>query len=130
MSKRVALPIQAAIVAPGYTWRLDLDLMFDGDRPDDWPLWTIRMHVWSRRGPLFTLAPGDGVTFEEVEFLPGADEALVIPVIRMTGQQTALLTTSCAAQYLIDVTPPGGDVEGYFSGSFTIVPGPPLEMIQ
>ncbi|NKW09939.1 hypothetical protein HGG76_11550 [Ochrobactrum tritici] len=38
MSKRVALPIQAAIVAPGYTWRLDLDLMFDGDRPDDWPL--------------------------------------------------------------------------------------------
>jgi len=129
MSRRAALPVEAVSITPGYSWRLDLDILFAGERPNDWPEWTVRMHVWNDCGSIrFTLQNGSGVTVEEVADLPGADAPVMIPVIRLTGQQTKGFKTT-PVNYLIDLTAPGGDAEDYFFGTFQVVPGPPLELI-
>lgn len=130
MSRRAALPPEAMKITPGYSWRLDLDVAFDGVRPDDWPNWIVRMHIWTDCGLRLALRPAMGVTFEGVEDLPGASEPVTIPVIRLTSEQTsAMATRNSAINYLIDLQAPDGDAEDYFAGLLTFAGGPPLEML-
>ncbi|PWE52246.1 hypothetical protein DEM27_31865 [Metarhizobium album] len=124
---RAALPTEAVRFTPGYSWRLDLDIRFDGERPDDWPAWTIRMHIWTA-GQAFTLTNDAGVTFEEIAGLPGG--AAVIPVIVMSVAQTeALRDVTAPIQYLIDLKAPEGEAEDYFAGALAKQPGPPAELL-
>ncbi len=130
MSQRASFPQEAVTVTPGYSWRLDLDLKFDGERPADWPDWTIRMHFWDGAGPRLTLTNGSGVTFEEADDLPGATAPVVIPVIRLSEAQTASFSRSTAISYLVDVAAPGADAEDLFHGHVTVAISPPAEMLQ
>lgn len=129
MALRAALPDAATTITPGYSWRLDLDILFNGERPDDWPLWTVRMHVWSDC-LRFSLTPGEGVTFEEVEGLAGASTPQVIPVVEMTEAQTLALRGERSIHYVIDLAPPDGDAEDYFAGSIKTVFSPPAELLR
>lgn len=128
MAQRASLPTAAATITPGYSWRLDLDVQFDGERPADWTLWTIRMHIWSD-SVRFTLTNGDGVSFEPVEDLPGATGPIVIPVIIMSEARTESLRGLRMIQYVIDLKAPAGDAEDYFAGPLVAVHSPPAEML-
>lgn len=128
MTLRASLPVEAVTITPGYSWRLDLDILFDKQRPDDWPDWDVRMHVWGD-GVSFTLSPGNGVRFDEVDGLDGAEEPHVIPIIEMTAQQTESLRKAGNLKYLIDVTPPGGVREDYFAGPLKVQFAPPRELL-
>lgn len=129
MALRAALPVEAMTITPGYSWRLDLDVLFDKERPDDWPDWIVRMHIWGD-GTAFTLIPGSGVRFSEVDGLEGADGPHVIPIIEMTAQQTEGLRASANLKYLIDLTAPGGEPEDYFSGPLKLLYAPPMELLR
>lgn len=128
MAIRAALPAEAVTITPGYSWRLDLDVLFDGERPNDWPEWNVRVHIWGD-GVAFTLVPGSGVRFDEVDGLDGEEGPHVIPIIEMTAQQTEALRTGGNFKYLIDMTPPGGVAEDYFSGPVKVLYAPPSELL-
>lgn len=130
MSQRASLPSEAVTITPGYTWRLDLDVAFDGERPTDWPDWQVRMHFWAPTGPLFTLTNGSGVSFDSVDDLPDATGPVTLPVIEMTAAQTEQMRGLELVQYLIDLKAPAGDAEDYFTGPIRVVPSPPAEMLQ
>lgn len=129
MALRAALPIEAVTITPGYSWRLDLDVLFDRERPDDWPEWAVRMHVWGD-GTAFSLTPGSGVRFEPIAGLEGADEPQIIPVIEMAAAQTESLRGRKDLQYLIDLAAPGGEPEDYFSGPIKLLYAPPSELLR
>lgn len=128
MALRAALPVEAVTITPGYSWRLDLDVLFDKERPADWPDWIVRMHVWGEE-IAFTLAPGCGVRFDAVDNLDGAEGPHVIPIIEMTAQQTESLRGHTGLQYLIDLTAPGGEAEDYFAGPLKTIYAPPSELL-
>jgi hypothetical protein len=128
MAQRAALPQAAVTITPGYSWQLDLDIAFDGERPDDWDQWVVRMHVYSET-VRFTLKPGDGVTFEAVPDLPNASAPVVIPIIRMSAARTESLRDAKLIHYTIDLKAPGDEAEDYFAGSLSRVPGPPAELL-
>lgn len=123
---RVALPAEAMRITPGYGWHIDLDIKFDGARPTDWQLWTIRMHVWGDKTQL-SLRPGEGVSFEAVDL--GEAGSPVVPVIRMTAAQTEMLREAGALHYIIDVKAPGGEAEDLFGGAMQRLPAPPRDLI-
>lgn len=123
---RAALPTEAMRITPSYSWRLDLDIKFSGDRPNDWPNWSVRMHVWSDDFG-FSLRPGSGVSFETVDL--ASDGEFVIPVIRLTPEQTEAMRGLSGLRYLIDLSEPGGDPEDYFTGPLPVVPGPPRSLL-
>lgn len=126
MAIRAALPIEAVTITPGYGWRLDLDVMFDGERPEDWQAWTVRALIWGEDVSI-KLTPGDGVTFEVVPEIEGSP---VLPVIQLTGDQTDGLRGCQSLQYVIDMAPPGDDPVDYFAGPMRTVFGPPLGMVR
>lgn len=128
VANRAALPDQAVNFTPGYTWRLDLDIKFDGERPIDWPEWNIRMHIWAGN-VRFTLTNGNGVTFESVTVDDTGNE-FIIPIIRMSAEQTASLAPVNNINYVIDMRAPGGESEDYFAGIMDKSIGPPLEMLE
>lgn len=128
MAMRTALPAEAVTITPGYSWRLDLDILFDGERPTDWPDWIVRMHIWSDTLRM-TLSPGNGVQFIAVEGLPKLSAAHVIPVIELTAAQTAHCGQAGRLSYLIDLTAPEGETEDYFFGYITKLPAPPAELL-
>lgn len=128
MSQRAALPDAAMTVTPGYSWRLDLDVMFNGVRPDDWQDWGVRMHVWGDCAA-FSLTVGDGVSFVEVADLHDATSPHVIPVIQMTPSRTAMLRDAQAINYVIDLQAPGGEPEDYFAGRIKTAFGPPQGLL-
>lgn len=128
MARRVALPSAVVEVTPGYSWRLDLDVLFDGQRPADWPSWNVRMHVWSDK-IRFTLANGAGVAFEPIDDAPGAAGPVVVPVITMDAGRTESLRGERQINYLIDLEAPDGDAEDYFSGLLTILLSPHPELL-
>src|SRR5690606_13825335 len=115
-------------VTPGYLGRLDMDILFDGERPSDWSEWTIRMHVWSDDVEI-KLTNGDGVRFEEVDGLEGASAPVMIPVLEMDEPTTERLRNKRVVQYLIDLAAPGGAAEDYFAGSMRVVFSPPERML-
>jgi len=128
MSQRAAIPDAAMTITPGYSWRLDLDVMFNGVRPDDWPDWCVRMHVWGGC-QAFSLTVGDGVRFAEVPDLHEADAPHVIPVIEMSAARTSMLRDVPAITYVIDLQAPGGEPEDYFAGQIKTVFAPPPELL-
>lgn len=127
MSHRAALPEAAVTISPGYSWRIDLDVKFDGVRPADWSAWEIRMHVWCGAVE-FSLTSSNGVTIESIDV---GDGVLVdIPVIRMTAAQTESLRNGRdAIQYVIDFKAPGGEVEDYFAGNMKRIFSPPAGLL-
>lgn len=129
MAPRAALPETAMTITPGYQWRLDLDIEFHDGRPNDWPSWGVRMHVWGD-GVQFSLSPGNGVRFEEVAGLDGADGPHTIPVIEMTAEQTESLRGCKAISYVIDLQEPGGVPVDYFAGTIRKTFSPPPELLR
>lgn len=125
MAERVALPQAAMTITPGYSWRLELDVKFDGERPSDWPEWSARMHIWGG-GFQQTLKPGAGVSFEEVA-LPGGNATCVVFV--MDGQQTEAMRDVPIINYLIDLQAPQGEAEDYFAGQIKKLTAPPEGML-
>lgn len=121
---RVPLPTEATVITPGYSWAIDLDVLFDGQRPVDWTSWTIRMHVWSEQSRV-TVTNGAGVSF-------GVVNGIMMPTVRLTGEQTNLFRNSNLIQYVVDFTSPTGvgDAEDYFAGVITKAIAPPQEMLQ
>lgn len=129
-AQRAAFPAAIMTVSPGYPWQLVLDVKFDGERPTDWPLWRIRMHVWADDFVGFSITTGHGISIEPVT-LPGEQASVEIPVIRMTGAQTeSLRLLKSAPLYTIDLQPPGGEVEDYFAGNISRSFSPPIERLQ
>lgn len=126
MAIRVALPIEAVTITPGYSWRLDLDVMFDGERPDDWPNWTVRALIWGDTASL-KLTPGNGISFEAVPEIEGAP---IIPIIRLSADQTDGLRGCQALQYIIDLAPEGEDPVDYFAGPMAVNFGAPVGMAR
>jgi hypothetical protein len=114
-------------ITPGYSWRIDLDVRFDGVRPPDWPDWVVRMHVWGSDLRL-SLTPGAGVTYEPVDDIAGETSPITMPVIRMTAAQTETFRQANGIQYVIDLKAPGGEAEDYFAGALGRLPGPPTGM--
>lgn len=129
MALRASLPAEAVTITPGYTWRLDLDITFNGERPTDWPDWILRMHVWGD-GVAFKLEPGDGVWFEQVPDIVDAGSPAIVPIIEMSAARTELLRDGRNLHYLIDMTAPGGVSEDYFSGPLKVLYAPPRELIE
>jgi hypothetical protein len=129
MTYRAALPQEAATITPGYSWQIVLDVLFDGERPQDWEMWEIRMHVWTDEVS-FKLTPGDGVSFEPIEDLEGETFPRILPVITMTAQQTEVLRGAKPAHYVIDFKAPGGERDDYFAGPLSRVFAPPSGMLQ
>lgn len=127
MSQRASLPQEAMSITPGYSWRIDLDVKFDGERPTDWPDWTVRLHIWGGEFQK-TLTNGSGVTYESTDI--GGVEA-VVPVITLTGAETAeMAAVTDVIYYLVDIRAPAGEAEDYFAGSFKRLPGPPVGMLS
>ena len=129
MSYRAALPQEAATITPGYSWQIILDVLFDGERPQDWQFWDVRMHVWSDDFR-FTLSPGAGVSFEPVDDLEGETFPRIVPVLTMTEAQTNLARGTKPTHYLIDFKAPGGLREDYFAGPLSRIFAPPAEMLS
>lgn len=127
VANRAELPEQAVTFTPGYSWSLEMDVKFDGERPIDWPDWIIRMHIWAGTHRL-TLINDNGVTFEEVSI--SETEDAIIPVIRMTADQTATFASVNNIHYVIDMKAPDADAEDYFAGIMSKSFGPPLEMLE
>lgn len=125
---RVPLPAEVTQFAPGYEWRVDLDIAFAGERPDDWPDWTVRMHVWVG-DVAFTLDAEDGVTIEPVEGLPGTEGPVDIPVIRMSAARTETLRGRSSANYVIEITAPDDEPEDLLAGVLVEIVSPPPELL-
>lgn len=124
MAIRAALPIEAVTITPGYSWRLDLDVMFDAERPEDWPNWHVRARIWSETVQI-SLTPGNGISFEAVPEIEGVP---VIPIIRLSAAQTDDLRGCQALQYVIDMAPAGAEPVDYFAGPMKVAFGPPRGM--
>lgn len=125
---RAALPASVTTITPGYAWELVLDVQFAGERPDDWPDWGIRMHIWHDTAALrLTLEQGAGISIEPVELAQGLTAP--VPVIRLTAAQTEALRPSGLVHYVIDLTAPGGEPEDYLAGTITRIYAPPASML-
>lgn len=130
MSLRASLPQEAVTITPGYSWRIDLDVLFDGERPQDWPEWRVRMHIWGT-GVAMSLTIGDGVRFDYIEPPPhGGDVPIMVPIIELTAHKTEMLRDTQALQYLIDIASPDGEPEDYFSGQLKTIYSPPAELLR
>ncbi len=129
MSHRAALPVDAVTITPGYHWRLDLDIQFDGQRPADWPEWIVRMHIWGN-GVELSLVPGNGIEYEQVTELLDNNSAVIIPVIELTAQQTSSFKPGGGINYIIDIAAPGGVAEDYFAGYIHILTSPPQGLLS
>lgn len=130
MAQRAALPTAAVTITPGYSWRLDLDVKFDGQRPEDWPDWAARMLIWGEGIVGIKLTNGSGVSFEQVSGLPGETDPVTVPVFRLTKAQTEMLRVARNIHYVIDLAAPGGEAEDYFAGPMVLTYGPPAELLS
>jgi hypothetical protein len=120
------LPESAVKMWPGYVWQIDLDVGFDGVRPD-WAggAYLVKCDVYYG-ATVVNLTIGSGITITE-RSVPGTITNpsstpinYSIPIIRLTDLQTALFGADNEPSYLIAVSPAGGDYYPILQGPFQI----------